>query len=451
MAEIEDIAGDLELMIVSRDERNIERFKQRSEQFETDLEIDVVDSIPSAMESLSRKRYDCILTDHVENGIDGLKVLEEVRENFSKIPVILVTREGSESLASKAIEKGVADYIDKEEASFPVVFKRLFAAIERKRKEESLRKYKAAADTLNEALYLADPEGNLLWASESWDYAGYSPEEVIGKDAFELLDIEGTTPEINQEIQKKLARGEVATLEMQITNKYGERRDIELRFKNFELESGEIGRIGIGRDITELKDRERKLKEVSSLVKHDIREPLEIARGHLELAKEMGEKEDLEAVENALENISMIIKNLEVIAEEPDDVETAECSLEQHFVEAIELIKQDPDYEVEDRKLDCNKPYLVRLASNLIQNSVKHNSEDVKVCAGPTEEGFFYADNGKGISDSIKDDITEKGFTTSDSSRGLGMYIVQRIVDLHGWDMEVKDSESGGARFEFTV
>ena len=43
----------------------------------------------------------------------------------------------------------------------------------------------------------------------------------------------------------------------------------------------------------------------------------------------------------------------------------------------------------------------------------------------------------------------ESGFTTDEKGTGLGLDIVQSIVDAHGWVVEAVESEGGGARFEF--
>jgi signal transduction histidine kinase len=46
--------------------------------------------------------------------------------------------------------------------------------------------------------------------------------------------------------------------------------------------------------------------------------------------------------------------------------------------------------------------------------------------------------------------VFDRGYTTSEDGTGFGLSIVEEIVDAHGWDIAVAESEDGGARFEIT-
>lgn len=72
------------------------------------------------------------------------------------------------------------------------------------------------------------------------------------------------------------------------------------------------------------------------------------------------------------------------------------------------------------------------------------------VRVGPLPDGFFVEDTGRGIPEEIRQDVFEHGFTTGYSGSGVGLTIVGRIADAHGFDVEVAESAEGGARFEFT-
>ena len=43
------------------------------------------------------------------------------------------------------------------------------------------------------------------------------------------------------------------------------------------------------------------------------------------------------------------------------------------------------------------------------------------------------------------------GYSTSEEGTGFGLGIVTQIVEAHGWEIAVTESEQGGARFEFTA
>ncbi len=65
-------------------------------------------------------------------------------------------------------------------------------------------------------------------------------------------------------------------------------------------------------------------------------------------------------------------------------------------------------------------------------------------------EGFYVADDGSGIPSEKRDAVLDDGYTTTDGEGGLGLAIVQRIVEAHGWDIDVTESDGGGTRFEIT-
>ncbi len=95
---------------------------------------------------------------------------------------------------------------------------------------------------------------------------------------------------------------------------------------------------------------------------------------------------------------------------------------------------------------------LEELFSNLIENSTR-NSECDRIQIMTGDEGgkcvISVVDDGKGIPDERKEKILDRGFKEGDESGfGLGLYLVKRIVESYGGKIEVKDSESGGARFD---
>ncbi len=108
---------------------------------------------------------------------------------------------------------------------------------------------------------------------------------------------------------------------------------------------------------------------------------------------------------------------------------------------------------------------------NLFRNSVEHGSTSsrtesddsvehgrcadgaapVTVSVGTTDDGFYVADDGVGIPPEERDDVFERGYTTSDTGTGFGLAIVVEVAQAHGWSVSVTESEDGGARFEFTT
>ena len=67
----------------------------------------------SAIEVIARERPTVVLTDVQMPDMDGLELVEAVRERFPTIPVVLMTSHGSEDLAVSALRAGAAGYVRK--------------------------------------------------------------------------------------------------------------------------------------------------------------------------------------------------------------------------------------------------------------------------------------------------------------------------------------------------
>lgn len=77
--------------------------------------------------------------------------------------------------------------------------------------------------------------------------------------------------------------------------------------------------IGLYREITERKRREEQLETFASVVSHDLRNPLNVASGYLELAREECESDHLDRVAEAHDQMGALIEDLLTLAREGDE------------------------------------------------------------------------------------------------------------------------------------
>jgi PAS domain S-box-containing protein len=206
-----------------------------------------------------------------------------------------------------------------------------------------------------------------------------------------------------------------------------------------------------------LQEQNERLDEFASVVSHDLRNPLNVAQGRLELYMETGDEDHLPYVERSLDRIEHIVADvlalarqegslaieesvsLATVAEDAwDAVETGAASL---VVETTRTVRADP-------------VRLQRLFENLYRNSVEHGragdaETGVTVTVGGCEGGFFVADDGRGIPPEDHDQVFESRYSTSTDGTGLGLTIVTTIAESHGWTVELASS-TDGARFDVT-
>ena len=66
-----------------------------------------------ALEKIAQSPPDLVLTDLQMPGMDGLQLVSAVRQRFPRVPVILMTSQGSEEIAFRALQVGAASYVPK--------------------------------------------------------------------------------------------------------------------------------------------------------------------------------------------------------------------------------------------------------------------------------------------------------------------------------------------------
>ena len=220
--------------------------------------------------------------------------------------------------------------------------------------------------------------------------------------------------------------------------------------------------VAAGRDITGIKERERALEAknerldgFASVVSHDIRNPLNVATGRLELAREECDSDHLEDVTYALTRMESLVDDLLVLARQGDSLDTLEAVDLAELLEECWAIVETTAVclEVEtDRTILADRGRLAQVFENLFRNTVEHaaTSSETTIRVGSLPDGFFLEDDGEGIPPDERERVFEAGYSTGEDGTGLGLRIVAEIVDAHGWDVTITESEDGGARFVFT-
>ncbi|QZA88624.1 hypothetical protein K0C01_00130 [Salinarchaeum sp. IM2453] len=212
-------------------------------------------------------------------------------------------------------------------------------------------------------------------------------------------------------------------------------------------------------DITEevraqeqLAQQNERLDAFASVVSHDLRNPLNVLSGSIELARETGEMKHLERGEKAIERMDEMIEDLLMLAREGQrisGVEPAPLSVvTKQAWGAVETGEASLQVET-DRTIKADSSRLQQLFENLFRNAIEHGSADT-VVVDTTQDGFYVADDGTGIDAEQKDHLFEMGYSTVSAGTGLGLSIVEAIATGHGWKITVDEGESGGAKFVFS-
>ena len=203
---------------------------------------------------------------------------------------------------------------------------------------------------------------------------------------------------------------------------------------------------------TRLREQNERLEEFASVVSHDLRNPLSVASGNLQLAREDCDSDRLDAIGDAIDRMETLIESLLLLAREgeavsdPTRVELGD-TVERHWrsvdtADAALVIATDLAVEADPSRL-------AQLFENLFRNSIEHGGSNVAVTVGDCEGGFYVDDDGPGIPEDDRQKVFEAGFSAGGDT-GFGLAIVERVVEAHGWDVRATEGSEGGARFEFT-
>lgn len=221
----------------------------------------------------------------------------------------------------------------------------------------------------------------------------------------------------------------------------------------------------------ELERQNDRLAEFASVVSHDLRNPLNVAQGRVQLARDECDSENLDAAARAHERMDTLIADLLTLAREGERVSETESVRLSVVVEScwetVETANATLAVE-EDLWLRADESRFRQLVENLVRNAVEHGGDDVLITVGALggnrngsengsvtetsdEVGFFVEDDGPGIPEANRDEVFDAGYSTSREGTGFGLRIVEQVATAHGWSVRVTEGRDGGARFEVTA
>lgn len=335
---------------------------------------------------------------------------------------------------------------------------------DRKKREEKFKAERTfiqqSLNTLNDIFYLVDTDGNFQrWNDMLPELTGYTDEEIGSMNALEFFD--GAHREtITSAIRNSIQNGSTV-VEAEITTKDGRQIPHEFRGVRMADDDGNVtGVIGIARDITARKKREAeliaerdRLDEFANIITHDLRNPLTVAEGRLELARAECDSDQLDIAADAIDRSQALVTDVLTLARTGETAGSLESvQLSTLAKECWKVIPEtNATLSVEaTQTVSADRSSLRQLLENLFSNAVEHGGENVTVQLGDLTNGFYIADDGVGLSEKARENLFEAGYSTTDTGTGFGLRIVKQVVDAHGWEIQVTDSDNGGMRVEIT-
>jgi len=202
---------------------------------------------------------------------------------------------------------------------------------------------------------------------------------------------------------------------------------------------------------------------------HELRTPITIIRGHLELLGDDAQerRETVTLVCDELDRMSRFVDDLLLLAqaEQADFVQPSDVDLdaltEELMAKASALAPRDWQLEsVGFGRLHADRQRLTQAVMQLAQNAVQHTAEGDRIAIGSSlRDGharLWVRDRGPGVAQADRDRIFDRFARGSGARRsagaGLGLTIVSAIAEAHGGSVRLEPAgPDGGALFTVTI
>lgn len=300
---------------------------------------------------------------------------------------------------------------------------------------------------------------------------GFSRDEIIGKSIVDFIP----SAEAERLIKSKkiLMSGKSEKSEWQFKTKDGPDLPIEVNAKI--LPDGRW--LGFVRDISHFKELERLREEWTSVVAHDLRQPVSI----IGMAAGAIKEAHPDLYQNAAREIEIILSNAEkvnrMILDLLDASRIEGRHLHIHPSEAdlnvivenvlVSFRKIAPERQIitlspplESSRVYVDTQRIEQVLNNLLSNAVKYSEEDspieVSLERNTHEFRVSITNYGTGVTEDEISSLFQR-FSRAKSSAGLasgiglGLYIAKGLVEAHGGKIWVKSTPQGKTVFTFSL
>jgi PAS domain S-box-containing protein len=348
----------------------------------------------------------------------------------------------------------------------------------------------AVLQTSGALIVVIDKNGGIVRFNRACEQlSGYTSEDVMGHSVFDFIPVDELEGVRN--VTARLFAGEISNeYENHWLNRSGEKHFIRWRNSVLSDENGQVEFvIATGIDISDRKKLEEELnirahdlavsnhelESFSYSISHDLRGPLSIIGGFASiLLDDYADKLDFDAqdylhrMDNSVKKMKVLIESLlslsRISRQEVKREDVNLSALVNSYLRDLQSV--NPQRRVNfiihpDVHVNADPKLLMIALENLLRNAWKFTSKRDETCIefGKTEydgkQVFFIRDNGAGFDMKFAEKIFEP-FKRIHSEKefggtGVGLSIVQRVIDRHGGKVWAEGETDKGATFYFTL
>lgn len=343
-----------------------------------------------------------------------------------------------------------------------------FASVQMEREVEIFRQTVEQADT---AICITDNRGKIEYANSAFGaITGYDPDAVAGEPV-EILATDGWDRSFYESAWEQVRQGESVRREVVQQAADGAQFYADLSVAPLRPDGEQIENfILIESDITELKSNEQRLEVLNRVLRHNLRNDLNVVQGNLDLVLEsLPEGEERSRVRRARRKAESLLSlgekaqfvNKAVGA--VDEREThAEVDLADLLTTEIEVVGER--YPEATLTLETNPSAATRGAQlhvairELLDNAIRHNDSEPRVrittdrAASP--DGLVYIDiidNGPGLPENERKTLARGRETELMHGSSLGLWLVHWIVTHIGGHLDIQRTDDSGTTIRLSL
>ncbi len=211
----------------------------------------------------------------------------------------------------------------------------------------------------------------------------------------------------------------------------------------------------------ELRERLTALGEMSAGIAHELRNPMAVISGYLNLLSKKNDpsgQETLRSITNEINGMNRIIGDLLTFAR-PASLNRVKIDIKELIENCLANVLQTTgaasrvktDLQLEAVEASVDEVLMRQALTNLIQNAVEAMSGDgtllLKAVKNRQEMRIVVGDTGEGISPEVIKKIFLPFFTTKDKGVGMGLALTHKVITAHGGRIEVESRLGRGTTF----
>ncbi|QHS16671.1 PAS domain S-box protein [haloarchaeon 3A1-DGR] len=330
----------------------------------------------------------------------------------------------------------------------------------RQAREDQLKLYRRAMDAATVGISITNPslpDNPLIYVNDEFErLTGRPREEVLGRNP-RFLQTEHTDPATVDRIRAAIDAGEPVSVEIRNGRPDGTEWYNQLDITPIEGADGEVEYfLGFQRDVTDRHEREQRLAVLDRVLRHDLRNRLNVVTGHAaEIEAGNGDAaEHAAAIRNAAESlIGLSDAARRFRSAMREDAPLEHVRLDGLLADLLETVAEtDPNVTIH-RELE---PATVRSNGGLqlaieeiLTNAVKHADCDPEITVTIHSEGdeaiLRIADNGPGIPATERNALEGTAETPTEHGSGLGLWLVRWAITDVGGEVSYADNDPRGA------